>query len=146
MQLIAVAYDSEALAERALATVGELRDEHVLTVHDAAIVRKLDDGRVQLQQSKELAVGEGVVSGGSIGLLLGLALAVPVAGALVGLAAGGGFAALDRGVSDKRMRKIGATLEPGHAAMFVLADDVDLAILAERLAPYGGTVLTADVE
>lgn len=143
--LIAVAYESTQLAESALAAVRDLSDEHALIIHDAAIVIKHDDGRVELQQSRELASGEGIVSGGAIGLLLGLALAVPVAGALVGFAGGAGFAALDRGISNEQMRELGATIARGNAVLFALLKDVDWPRLRGAIAPYGGDLVTSEV-
>jgi uncharacterized membrane protein len=143
--LVAVGYHSTELAEAALGAVRTLGDEHALVIDDAAIVVKHDDGRVELQQSRELAAGEGIVGGGAIGLLLGLALAVPVAGALVGLAGGAGFAALDRGISNEEMRKLGATISRGNAVLFVLVEDVDWEKLRERLAPFDGDVVTSEV-
>jgi uncharacterized membrane protein len=143
--LIAVAYDTAGLAESALQAVRDLSDEHALVIHDAAVVIKHDDGHVELQQSRELATGEGLVSGGAIGLLLGLALAVPVAGALVGFAGGVGFAAIDRGISNEHMRELGATIASGHAVLFALVARVDWAKLRDGLAPYGGELVTTEV-
>jgi uncharacterized membrane protein len=143
--LVAVGYDNAVLAEAALGAVRDLSDEHALVIHDAAIVLKLDDGGVELQQSRELAVGEGVVSGGAIGLLLGLALAVPVAGALVGFAGGAGFAALDKGISNDHMRELGGTIARGHAILFALVAEVDWPKLSERLAPLKGDLVTSEV-
>ena len=143
--LIAVAYESTELAEGALAAVRDLSDEHALIIHDAAIVIKHHDGHVELQQSRELASGEGIVSGGAIGLLLGLALAVPVAGALVGFAGGAGFAALDRGISNEQMRELGATIARGNAVLFALLKDVDWPRLRGAIAPYGGDLVTSEV-
>jgi uncharacterized membrane protein len=143
--LIAVAYDTTELAESALEGVRELRDEHALVLRDAAIVIKQADGRVELQQTRELAAGEGIVSGGAIGLLLGLVLAVPVAGAVVGLAGGAGLAAFDRGISNDHMRKLGAMIARGHAVLFALIDDVEWGELNERLAVYGGELVVSEV-
>jgi len=143
--LVAVEYASEQDAERGLAVVRDLGEEHALVVHDAAIVARHPDGRVELRQTRELAAGEGAVGGGSIGILLGLAVAVPVAGALVGLAAGVGFAALDKGISNKEMRQVGDTLPRGEALLFALVGKVDWELLAERLAPVGGELVTSEV-
>jgi uncharacterized membrane protein len=143
--LIAVAYDTHELAESALRVVQELRDEHALVLRDAAIVIKQADGRIELQQTHKLAAGEGMVSGGSIGLLLGLALAVPVAGALVGLAGGAGLAALDRGISDEHMRKLGATIALGRAVLFALVEQVDWPRLHDGLARGQGEVVVSEV-
>lgn len=144
--LIAVAYDTRELAESALGVVRGLGDEHALVLRDAAIVIKQVDGRVELQQTHALAAGEGMVSGGAIGLLLGLALAVPVAGGLVGLAGGAGLAALDRGISDEHMRKLGATIALGHAVLFALVEQVDWTRLEDGLALCGGKVVVSEVD
>jgi uncharacterized membrane protein len=143
--LVAVEYANQESAERALAIVRDLNDEDALAVHDAAVVVKRDDGRVELRQSHELAAGEAAAGGGSIGILLGLAVAIPVAGALVGVAAGLGFAALDKGISNKRMRELGETLAPGQAVLFALVGDVDWDLLASHLAPAGGELVTSEV-
>ena len=143
--LVAVEYASERDAERALGIVRDLSDEDALALHDAAVVVKHADGRVELRQSRELAAGEGAVGGGSIGLLLGLAVAIPVAGALVGVAAGMGFAAHDRGISNKEMRHVGGALGPGEALLFALVAKVDWEVLASRLEPVGGALVTSEV-
>ena len=143
--LVAVEYASEPDAERALGILRDLSEEDALDLHDAAVVVKHADGRVELRQSRELAPGEGAVGGGSIGLLLGLAVAVPVAGALVGVAAGMGFAAHDRGISNKEMRHVGAALSPGEALLFALVGEVEWELLASRLEPVGGTLVRSEV-
>ncbi len=143
--LLAVEYASELDAERALGIVRDLDDEDALAVHDAAIVVKHADGRVELRQSRELAAGEAAVGGGSIGILIGLAVAIPVAGALVGVAAGMGFSALDQGISNKEMRHVGGELAPGEALLFALVGKVDWDLLASRLAPVGGKLVAAEV-
>jgi uncharacterized membrane protein len=143
--LVAVEYANEQAAERALGIIRDLSDEDAHAVHDAAVVVKRADGRVELRQSRELAAGEAAVGGGSIGILLGLAVAIPVAGALVGVAAGMGFAALDKGISNKRMRELGDTLAPGQAVLFALVGDVDWHLLASHLAPAGGELVTSEV-
>jgi uncharacterized membrane protein len=144
--LIAVGYEREETAESALASVRDLAQEDALELQDAAIVVKDDADGVELRQTRELAAGEAVVSGGSIGLLLGLAVGAPVAAALLGLAGGGGLAVFDRGISDKRMRTFGKELGPGHAALFALVADVDWALLHERLSPYGGEVAASELD
>ena len=143
--LVAVEYASEPDAERALGILRDLSDEDALDLHDAAVVVKHADGRVELRQSRELAAGEAAVGGGSIGLLLGLAVAIPVAGALVGVAAGMGFAAhrqrdLEQGDAPCRWRA-----SPGEALLFALVGKVDWELLASRLEPVGGTLVRSEV-
>jgi uncharacterized membrane protein len=144
--LIAVGYEQEDIAERALAALRDLAQEHALELKDSALVVKDDAGRVELRQTRQLAAGEAVVSGGSIGLLLGLAVGVPIAAALLGLAGGGGLAVFDRGISDDRMRRFGEELGAGHVALFALVKDVDWTQLHERLSPYGGEVAASELD
>jgi uncharacterized membrane protein len=145
--LIAVAYESERDATLALEAMRKLADEQGLALKDAAVVLKTADEHVELRQTRQHAVGDSVVGGGTIGLLVGLVLGVPIAGALAGLGGGGAVAAFDRGISDDRMRRFGAELEPGHAALFALVADVaDWLRLYDLIAPYGGEVAVSQLD
>lgn len=130
---IAVAFPAAAEAEDALK---ELR-EHDAPVRDMAVVVRTDAGRIELQQSRELAAGEAFVGGGSVGLVAGLLLGLPLGGALLGLAGGLAYGLRDRGLPDKRMRKLGEDLRPGHAVLCVLAAAKDMAEAREALGRYG---------
>jgi uncharacterized membrane protein len=144
--LIAVAYGDKATAERALARVQALGREHALRLEDAAVGVRLENGKVALDQTRQLAAGDGIVAGGSLGLLLGLVLGVPIAGAIAGLSGGGGLAAIDRGIRDESMNQLTEKLEPGHAALFALVKNVDWQRLHDALAPLGGELLAAQLD
>jgi uncharacterized membrane protein len=145
-QLLAVVYEDDEVAEHAVRALADLAAEGGLSLSDAAVAVRSADGKgVELRQKHELAAGEGIVSGGTIGLLLGLLVGVPVAGTLVGMAGGGGLSAIDRGIPDGQMRRVGAQLEAGHAAVFALVGKVDWERLRDRLEPYGGELATAEV-
>ena len=70
--LIAVAFDSASDAEAALKLVSDLAGTDGVSVHDAAVVVRTPDGRLELHQTHELSAGEGAVAGGSVGLIIGL--------------------------------------------------------------------------
>jgi uncharacterized membrane protein len=129
--IVAAAYadagDADAALKRVLAAG---------PVEDAAVVVRGPDGRLELRQARQTAVGEGVVGGGTIGLVLGLVFGGPIAGAVAGVAGGGAWAARDTGIPDERMRRFGRALAPGRAAVFVLVEDAGAARRA--LAPYEG--------
>jgi uncharacterized membrane protein len=147
--LLAVAYADPATAERALTALVDLEDAHGLRIRDAVVVERGDSGDVRLRQKHGFAAGEGVVGGGALGLLIGLALGFPIAAALVGVAGGGSLTAIDTGIPDDELRRVGRCLERGHAALFALVGDPDWTRLREALAPYEGELvaseLTADV-
>ena len=130
---IAVAFPAAAAAEDALR---ELRERDV-PVRDAAVVVRTEAGRIELQQSHELAAGEAFIGGGSVGLVAGLLFGLPLGGALLGLAAGLAYGIRDRGLPDDRMRKLAKDLQPGHAVLCVLAATKDKDEAREALAAYG---------
>jgi uncharacterized membrane protein len=139
------AHPSREDAETALGELQALASEKALALADAAIVVKTDTGRVELHQRRDLSVGEGVVGGGVAGALAGLVLGFPIAIAAAGIAAGAGLGAFDRGIDDGRMRKLGAALEPGQAALCALVEEADWAVVRARMAPYVGDLLVAEL-
>jgi uncharacterized membrane protein len=137
---VAVAFDDVAAAEDALAAVQELEAAKAVHVRDAAVVVRTEAGRIELQQTRDLAAGEGVVAGGAVGLVAGVLLGGPVGGALVGLLGGAGIGLRDTGIPDRRLRQLGEELQPGRALLCVLVDAVGLVRVREALARYGDVV------
>jgi uncharacterized membrane protein len=132
-------------AEVALAALEELGRGGVLRLADTAIVVRSAEGRVDLHQRHELAIGEGAVGGGVAGVLAGLLLGIPVAGPIAGLAIGAGIAAIDTGIDDDRMRRLGAELAPGQAAVCALIGEADWPAVRERMAPLVEELLVAEL-
>ena len=137
---VAVVFQTAAAAEAALPTVHELDHEQDVSVRDAAIVVRTATGRIELVQTREIAPGEGLVGGGTVGLVAGLLFGLPVGGALLGLAGGAVFGMRDTGIPDSRLRELGADLKPGHAVLCVLVDADALARTREALHRYGTVV------
>ena len=104
---------------------------------DAAVVTKSEHGRVDLRQTHQVAAGEGVVAGGTIGFVVGMLLGGPVGGALLGMLGGGVWGARDTGVPDTRLRELGDSLAPGGALLCVLVQADGAAAVREELVPYG---------
>ncbi|HEY2202258.1 MAG TPA: DUF1269 domain-containing protein [Solirubrobacteraceae bacterium] len=137
---VGVVFQTAAAAEEALSTVHGLDDEQDGSVRDAAVVLRTESGRVELAQTREVAPGEGLVGGGTVGLVAGLLLGLPVAGALLGLAGGAVFGLRDTGIPDGRLREVGAELKPGDAMLCVLVEADALAHTREALQRYGTVV------
>jgi uncharacterized membrane protein len=116
---VAVVVEHDHAPEDALATVRVLEAEQDVSVRDAAVVMRTELGRIELQQTRQIAPGEGVVSGGTVGLVAGLLLGLPVGGALVSLAGGALLGMRDTGIPNKRLRKLGEELQPGQAVLCV---------------------------
>ncbi len=137
--LIAVACDTAVEAEAGLKLVSDLAGTDGVSIHDAAVVVRTPDGRLELHQSRELSAGEGAVAGGSVGLIVGLLVGGPVAGALLGIVAGGAWGLRDTGIPDGRLRQLGEELTPGRAMLCALVGD-GLPHVRDALAPYGDAV------
>jgi len=132
-RLVVVSCASQAEAERAQDALGELK----AGILDAAVVTRSESGRVDLYQTHQVAAGEGVVAGGTVGFVAGMLLGGPVGGALLGMLGGGVWGARDTGVPDARLRELGEALAPGGALLCTLVRADEAAAARDALAPYG---------
>ena len=140
-ELIAVAYPEQHRAADVLETLKRLQVEHLIDLEDACYVTKDQDEKVQLHQSLNLTT-TGAVSGALWGGLVGLVFLMPLAGMLVGAAAGAISGSLsDYGINDKFIKELGAKLQPGGSALFVLVRKSTPDKVLPEFGKYGGTLL-----
>lgn len=132
-RLVVVSCSSLRVAEDALDALHALEAK----VRDSAIVVARENGRVELRQTHQIAAGEGVIAGGTVGFIAGMLLGGPIGGALLGMLGGGVWGSRDTGVSDTRLRELGQSLEPGNALLCALVDPQDAAEVCEALDAYG---------
>ncbi len=119
--LIAVAYDDRATAEKVRDELAALTREHVIEIEDAVVVERREDGKIKLHQTINPA-GAGAAGGALWGGLIGLIFLAP----LLGMAIGAGMGALttsltDVGVDDDFIKKIRDEVTEGTSALFVLS-------------------------
>jgi uncharacterized membrane protein len=141
----AAAYPDQATAERALETLEQLERDGLVEIADAAIATRTGDGKARIHQRRELSVGSGGVAGGALGALVGLLLGGPIVGAAIGVAGGAGLAAIDTGIENSRLKELGGSLEPGHAALCVLVGAAEWAEVRDRMQPLGGELIAAEL-
>jgi uncharacterized membrane protein len=116
--------------------VDALRERDIKII-DAAVVTRLESGRVELHQTHQVAAGEGVVAGGTVGFVAGMLLGGPIGGALLGMLGGGIWGARDTGVPDERLRELGESLAPGGALLCALVPPEAAPAAWEALTAYG---------
>lgn len=139
--LIALVFNDEHEADRVLLEIERMHDDYLLSVRDAVVARRRQDGKVKLRQTFNLA-GAGAVYGSFWGLLVGLIFGLPLIGAATGAATGAvGGKLSDYGVDDGWAKEVGNRLEPGSSALFLLLDNAVLDRVLERLSPFDGAVL-----
>jgi uncharacterized membrane protein len=140
-ELVVLAFDNEEGAYQARDKLLDVRKRRMLQLADATAVVRRQDGKVKIKQLTNL-VGGAAFGGAFWGLLVGLLFAVPWMGLAIGAAAGaviGGLA--DYGVDDKFIKEVGATIEPGHSALFLLVHRGDFVKWQDELTDLNPTVL-----
>lgn len=145
-ELIVFGYDNQGQAEEARTGLFKLSKEYLVTVSDAVVATAEPDGQIKLHQMVNLwAMG---ASGGAFwGLLAGILLFNPLIGVAAGAATGALAGALsDYGIKDDFMREVGSVLQPGQAALFVLADRATSDRVIEAMAGYGGRILRTNLD
>ena len=147
--MIAVGFKGEHTADQVLNKLQALQKEYLIDLEDSCVVVRDQAGQVHLKQAINLT-GAGATTGGlqgaMWGTLIGLLFLNPLIGMVTGAAIGAGSGALagalaDYGIDDKFIQSVGATIEPGSSALFVLVRSVTADKVLPELQPFAGTVL-----
>jgi uncharacterized membrane protein len=133
-------FPSSDAAQDGLADIRTWGSDNGVTLRDSAVVSRTGRGEIELDQSREVSAGDGIVGVGTAGLVAGLLLGLPIAGALLGLAGGAALGLRDTGIPDSRMRKLGEDLQPGQALLCVLVDADASSPVREILGSYGAVL------
>ena len=138
--LIVFTFDNETEAERMRDTLVSMQKQQIISLEDAAVVIRREDGKVKVKQAQSL-VGAGALGGSFWGLLIGLLFWAPWLGLAIGAATGalaGGMT--DIGVDDKFIKEVGENIEPGHSALFLLVTDSTPDKVMDGLTDFNPTV------
>ena len=144
--LVVISFPTEAKAEEVRQKLLAMQKEYLIEMSDAVIALKDDQGRIKLNQLFNTTAA-GAVSGAFWGALIGLTFLMPLAGAALGAASGGlGGYLTDVGLDDKWIQEVASSIQPGTAALFVLARKVTADKVLEGLRGEGGTVLKTSLD
>lgn len=134
--LSVLAFQQEGQAQQVLNTLRQLQEQNLIQVDDAAIFTRKPDGKPTIKQANDL-VGTGALGGAFWGMLLGILFFIPLIGAAVGAAAGAlGGKMADYGISDDLIKQVGATVQPGQAALFLLTQNAVIDRVVDALKGY----------
>ena len=95
-----------------------LQKPRLLSLADATVVVRRQDGKVKVKQAVSL-VGAGALGGAFWGMFIGLLFYAPWLGLVSGALSG---ALNDTGVDNKFITEVAAKIEPGHSALFLLVE------------------------
>ena len=140
-KLIAVTYDTEFKAEEVRLQFLKMQKSYLVSLEDAVVVEKKQNGKVKLHQMYNLTAS-GAVGGGFWGVIF----MNPLLGLVVGAGAGAVAGALsDVGINDDFMKQLAEKLTPGTSALFVLVDSDLTDKVLDALRGTGGTVLQSSL-
>jgi uncharacterized membrane protein len=162
-ELIVVGFEGIHRAAEVLSQLQELNAEQLIELKDGVAVYRTDDGRLRVNHSVQPTTRDEAVWGGLLGAFIGVLLASPFALAAVPVAAtaaltlggaavgavGGAVAGFDDaatwkeefGISDEFVKQVGALIQSGQSAVFVIVRASDPNVVAEQFELFGGTVL-----
>lgn len=132
-------------ATQMIADVKSLQEQRLLTIADAATLLHQLDSKVKVRQVNSL-VGEGALGGAFWGVLVGLLFMMPWMGLAIGAVTGavvGKFS--DYGIDDRFLKKVGAVIEPGHSALFLVVEKMNEDKVFLQLARHQATVLRTNL-
>ena len=140
-ELIIIGYDDHETAGKAYDKVLELQRDFVVDLNGLAVVRVDADGKKHVDTPAKV-VGLSSASGALWGMIFGLLFLVPGFGFVVGGLMGAMSGKLSQiGINRAFKERVDAVLEPGKAAVVVMARKITEDKFAAGLAPFGGTVI-----
>ena len=138
--LIVLTFKTETGAEEMRDDLMRLQKEHLITLDDAAVVVRKQDGKPKVKQLTSL-VGAGALGGAFWGMLIGLLFFAPWLGLAIGAATGAVAGGLtDIGVDDKFIKEVGEQIEPGDSALFLLVREATPDKVMDELKKFDAQV------
>jgi uncharacterized membrane protein len=139
--LIVFGFKTETGAAEMRDALASLQKQQLITLDDAAVVVRREDGKVKVKQVVNL-VGEGALGGAFWGMLIGLLFFMPWMGLAIGAISGALAGKLsDIGIDDGFIKEVGAAVEPGNSALFLLVRDVTPDKVLGELTQFDAKVL-----
>jgi len=121
-------------AQNALGKLADMQKQHLIKLHDAAIVAWPSGAKHPKTKQLVDLVGVGAMSGMFWGMLFGLIFAAPLFGMAIGAAFGAlGGAFRDYGIDDNFIKQTRSQVTEGTSALFVMTSDAVVDRVAEGM-------------
>jgi uncharacterized membrane protein len=148
VQLIAATYPDREHAKTTIDMLQQMHRATRITLADAVLVMKDEQGQIKIEETKELTARKGARRGGVIAGCLGLIfppslIASVLAGGIIGALAG---RLRDIGIKKEKLKEIAEQLEPGKAAVLALAEDASVLRTQHAMVGYEGTLITEPLD
>jgi uncharacterized membrane protein len=156
LELLAAVYADMDRAQTICDMLEQMHRATTITLDDAAIVTKGEDGKLQIHETREVTTSKGAKRGAIAAGLFGLVFPPSlIVSAVAGGVVGGLWGKLrDTGIKTKSIKDLGETLTPGRAAVIALVDQASVHATETALQGYDGELIrqsftpkeTADVQ
>ena len=142
----ALKFETPEGAEEALQTIQSLARDHLIELHDAAIVTwNHGKKRPKTRQLSDLA-GAGAVDGAFWGMLFGMIFFMPFVGAAIGAASGALAGSLvDVGINDDFIRKVKAQVTEGTSCLFLMTAGATEDKVVEAMKQYKFEIVSTNL-
>jgi uncharacterized membrane protein len=143
--LVGIAFEDQFRAQEFLTAVTGLAAKGDLSLRDAVLVMKADDGKTTVHETTDLQPGRTALTGAVWAGLFGLILGGPV-GWVAGLAVGAGSGAVaakvvDIGISDDWVAWFRDSVEPGTVTVALLVEELNRDALVKEAERFTGAEL-----
>src|SRR5262245_21699015 len=143
MELLAAVYENEERARTIADMLEQMHRAATITLEDAAIVTKDQQGKLQIHETREVTTGKGAKRGAIAAGLFGLVFPPSL---IVSAVAGGAVGALwgklrDTGIKTKSIKDLGDAVQPGKAAVVALVDEASVHATEVALKGYDGELI-----
>jgi uncharacterized membrane protein len=148
VQLLAALYPDREHAKVTFDMLHEMHRATTITLVDSALITKDGEGKIKIEETKELTTRKGARRGAIITGVLGIIYPPSLIGSvLVGGAIGAVAGRLrDTGIKNPQLKEIADRLEPGKAAVVALAEDSSTAKVQGAMEGYEGTLVVQVVD
>lgn len=138
---VVIKYPTPDQAAQVRRTINDLSKQGLVKLDDAAMVSRGEDGKLDIHNELDRGVKWGALIGGGVGLLLA-GILFPVAGLVVGAAAGAAIGATtDMGISKDYVKEVGEGLQPGESALFMIVREGNSDAVLAALREHQGQVM-----
>lgn len=144
--VVAITFDDPDQATQVRESLRELEKVELLSLDDAAVIVRDEEGKFHVAGEKDRGVRTGAYAGGAIGLLLAT-MFFPIGGIVLGALAGAGIgAAANLGIDKKFVKDIEAAMPNNSSALIVYARRGDPTAVRAALQPYHGKVFLSTLD
>jgi uncharacterized membrane protein len=138
-------FDSVAEAEAFGDKIGQLVQQQLLILDDAAMVTLDAKGKPNVETGQKL-VTRGALGGAFWGMLFGLIFLMPIMGLAIGAAWGAlGGKLADMGMDKAFLEQVGSSIKPGEAAWFLVVRQATRDRVLEELAGTNARVIRTNL-